>query len=403
MAARADVVIAGAGFVGLALGTALARAGLSVLIADPTLARPAGNDPRASTLVAGAVRMLRELDAWSAIEPSAEPMLGMDITDSRLSDVMRPVLLSIIEAAAPGEPFAYVVPNGAIREGLMEAAWRAGVQFQASAIASIEVGEGYAQALLSNGEALVSSLLVGAEGASSPLRGMAGIAVRGWRYDQAAIVTNVSLEKPHEGIAVQHFVDGGPFALLPLPGRRASVVWSDRRIAALKFAALDDADFRDELQARAGYRFGRIELDGPRAVRPLKFAVARSFVATRVALAGDAAHAMHPIAGQGLNVGLRDVAALAESVVDAARLGLDIGSEEVLRRYETWRRFDVMVSSGTIDGLVRLFTARSGPARLVRDVGLGVVNRLPSAKSAFVRSAAGLAGDVPRLLKGEAL
>jgi 2-octaprenyl-6-methoxyphenol hydroxylase len=397
-----DVVISGAGFVGLALATALANGGLAVTVVDP--GRDAGvNDPRASALVAGARRLLETLGAWDAIAPDAAPMLGMEITDSRLAQVMRPVFLSIAGDVGEGEPFAHVAPNGRVKAALLATAQAAGVTFRTAQITEMRVSDGGAQAVLSNRTTLSARLLVAADGASSPLRGIACIGTRGWRYDQAAIVTNVALENPHNGIAVQHFLEGGPFALLPLPGQRASVVWSERRLDARRLGALPDDAFRAALQERAGRRFGDVVPEGPRTVRPLQFQLARSFIAPRVALAGDAAHAIHPISGQGLNLGLRDVAALAEVVVDAARLGQDIGRPDVLARYQQWRRFDTLLMTGAIDGLVRLFTTRAGPARLLRDIGLGLVDRMPRAKTAFVQSAAGLAGEVPRLMRGEAL
>jgi 2-octaprenyl-6-methoxyphenol hydroxylase len=400
---RTDVLISGAGFAGLALASALAGAGLSVVIVDPSLGRPPGFDPRASTLVAGTRRLLEVIGAWEAIAPDAEPMLGMEITDGRLEQILRPVFLQIHGDAAPGEPFAHVAPNGRTKAALLAAAGHAGVQFKPGKIVDLlQAGSG-AEAVLDDGSRIKARLVVAADGAASTVRGMAGIASRGWRYDQSALVTNVRIEKPHHGVAVQHFLEGGPLALLPLRGDRASVVWSERKFQALRLAQLDDAGFRAALQKRTGYRFGGIDLDGRRAVRPLEFRLAASFAKGRVALVGDAAHAIHPIAGQGLNLGLRDVAALAESVVDAARLGQDIGSDAVLARYSSWRRFDTALMTGAMDGLVQLFTARSGPVRLLRDVGLGLVDRMPSAKRAFIRSASGLGGEVPRLMRGEAL
>jgi 2-octaprenyl-6-methoxyphenol hydroxylase len=402
-AGRTDVLISGAGFAGLALGAALAGAGLSVMIVDPSLGRPSGFDPRASTLVAGTRRLLEAIGAWDAIAPDAEPMLGMEITDGRLEQILRPVYLQIHGEAAPGEPFAHVAPNGLTKAALLATAQRAGVHLGAGRIADLRQVEGGAEAVLADGSTISARLVVAADGAQSTLRGMAGIASRGWRYDQSAIVTNVRLEKPHHGIAVQHFLEGGPLALLPLRGDRASIVWSERKFQALRLAELDDAGFRDALQTRAGHRFGQIALDGRRALRPLEFRLAADFARGRVALVGDAAHAIHPIAGQGLNLGLRDVAALAESVVDAARLGQDIGSDAVLARYSGWRRFDTALMTGAMDGLVQLFTTRSGPVRLLRDIGLGLVDRMPMAKRAFIRSAAGLGGEVPRLMRGETL
>jgi 2-octaprenyl-6-methoxyphenol hydroxylase len=397
---RMDVVIAGAGFVGLALGAALARAGLDVAICDPALARTAPADPRASALVAGAKNLMDAIGAWDAAAAAAQPIARMEISDARLAEVMRPVMLTFAGAA---DESSYVVPNAVIRDALFSAATQAGVTFIPQALQSYEAAGARAAATLADGTDISAALLVAAEGANSPLRKLAKIRTQGWRYDQTAIVTTVSLEHPHEGVAIQHFLEGGPFALLPMTGNRANVIWSERKLAAQRLYALPDTEFRAALQERAGWRFGEIALAGPRAMRPLELRVARSFISDRLALAGDAAHIMHPLAGQGLNIGFRDVAALAESIADAARLGGDIGLSDVLTRYERWRRFDTMAMLAATDALLKLFAVRSEPARIVRDAGLGVVERLPGAKAAIMTAAAGLAGDVPRLLRGEAL
>ena len=246
-------------------------------------------------------------------------------------------------------------------------------------------------------------LLVAADGARSRLRERAGIPVRGWSYGQSAIVTTVAHERDHNGRAEEHFLPGGPFAILPLRNRRSSIVWTEHTADAARIVALADDAFHDELEKRFGLHLGEITLAGPRRAYPLGLWVARSFVAERLALIGDAAHVIHPIAGQGLNMGLRDVAALAEAVVDAARLGLDPGDATVLERYQRWRRFDTLAMGVSTDSLNRLFSNRSDVLRLVRDVGLGIVDRLPPLKRLFIREAAGLTGEVPKLLRGEAL
>jgi 2-octaprenyl-6-methoxyphenol hydroxylase len=258
-------------------------------------------------------------------------------------------------------------------------------------------------ARLSDGTRLVTRLLVAADGARSRLREFAGIATYGWDYGQSAIVTTVAHERDHGGRAEEHFLPGGPFAILPLKGRRSSIVWTDTKAEAERILALADETFHAELERRFGLHLGEISVVGPRRSYPVALTIARSFVADRLALVGDAAHVIHPIAGQGLNLGLRDVAALAEVVVDAARLGLDIGGASVLERYQRWRRFDTMAMGVATDGLNRLFSNHSDALRLLRDVGLGVVDRLPGLKRLFMREAAGLVGEVPRLLRGEAL
>ena len=261
---------------------------------------------------------------------------------------------------------------------------------------------------LSNGEELAARLVVAADGARSAIRERAGIASHGWGYGQSAIVTTVAHERDHHGRAEEHFLPAGPFAILPLTrdaavGHRSSIVWTEQAQEAARLVALSDAEFHAELERRFGLRLGEIAAVGPRRVHPLGLSVARAFIADRLALVGDAAHVIHPVAGQGLNMGLKDVAALAEVIVDAVRLGLDPGSLAVLERYQRWRRFDTMAMGIATDGLNRLFSNQSDVLRLVRDVGLGLVDRLPALKHLFIREAAGLVGEVPKLLRGEAL
>jgi 2-octaprenyl-6-methoxyphenol hydroxylase len=250
---------------------------------------------------------------------------------------------------------------------------------------------------------IVARLLVAADGARSQIRTSAGIATHGWTYDQSAIVTTVGHERDHGGRAEEHFLPAGPFAILPLKGSRSSIVWTEAKSEAERIVALPDDAFHAELEQRFKLHLGEITAVGARRVHPLGFFVARSFIAERIALVGDAAHVIHPIAGQGLNMGLKDVAALAEVIVDAARLGLDPGSATVLDRYQRWRRFDTVTMGIATDGLNRLFSNRSDVLRLVRDVGLGLVDRVPNLKRLFIREAAGLVGDVPKLLRGEVL
>ncbi len=260
---------------------------------------------------------------------------------------------------------------------------------------------------LVDGTHVSARLLVAADGARSSIRERAGIATHGWAYGQSSIVTTVRHERDHNGRAEEHFLPAGPFAILPLKrdasGHRSSIVWTEMAAEAERIVALPDDGFHAELEKRFGLRLGEIAALGSRRAFPLGLWVARAFVAERVALIGDAAHVIHPIAGQGLNMGLKDVAALAEVIVDAARLGLDPGGPVALDRYQRWRRFDTMAMGVATDGLNRLFSNRSDLLRVARDVGLGLVDRLPVLKTLFVREAAGLVGEVPKLLKGEAL
>jgi len=285
-----------------------------------------------------------------------------------------------------------------LKDGLPARHYHAGKSF-----VSAEQDGGSVTALFADGTRAEGDLLIAADGARSRLRELAGIPTFGWSYDQSAIVCTVAHERDHGGRAEEHFLPAGPFAILPLSGRRSSIVWTEGAREAARIVALPDDLFHEELEQRFGLHLGDIAVDGPRRVHPLGLTVARAFVAERLALVGDAAHVIHPIAGQGLNLGLRDVAALAETIVDAARLGLDVGAAHVLERYQRWRRFDTMAMGIATDGLNRLFSNRSDALRLVRDVGLGLVDRLPGLKRLFIREAAGLVGDVPKLLRGEAL
>jgi 2-octaprenyl-6-methoxyphenol hydroxylase len=400
---RIDVLIGGAGFAGLALAIAL-RQGLgpsfAVTVADPALER-AGSDARASAIVAAARHLFETIGVWDKIE--AQPILDMVVTDSRLQDAVRPTFLTFDGDVEPGQPFAHMIENGPLLAALLDKAKEEGVVLRQTAVADFDLAANRVDVRLADGEVISARLLVAADGAHSKIRERADIASHGWSYDQSAIVTTVAHERDHRGRAEEHFLPAGPFAILPLTGRRSSIVWTEEAREAERIVALADEDFHGELERRFGLHLGEIEAVGPRRVHPLGLSVARAFIEDRVALVGDAAHVIHPIAGQGLNMGLKDVAALAEVIVDAARLGLDPGSLAVLERYQRWRRFDTMAMGVATDGLNRLFSNRSDVLRVARDVGLGLVDRVPALKHFFIREAAGLVGEVPKLLRGEAL
>ncbi len=340
---------------------------------------------------------------WEAAAGRAQPILDMVVTDSRLGDAVRPVFLTFEGEVEPGEPFAHMVENRHLVAALNAKAGEVGVVMRPTAVAGFQTTRTQIIAQLADGDTVAARLMVAADGARSNLRELAGIRTVGWSYGQSAIVTTVAHERDHHGRAEEHFLPAGPFAILPLQGNRASIVWTEESQEADRIVALTDEAFHAELERRFGLRLGEIEVVGPRRAYPLGLSVARTFAADRLALVGDAAHVIHPIAGQGLNLGLRDVAALAEVIVDAVRLGLDPGAGDVLDRYQRWRRFDTMAMGVATDGLNRLFSNRSDVLRLVRDVGLGLVDRLPALKGLFIREAAGLVGDVPKLLRGEAL
>ncbi len=400
-----DVLIGGGGLAGLSLAIAL-RQGLgpqfSVTVVDPTLAN-AAPDARASAIAAAARRLFETMGVWQAVAHEAQPILDMIVTDSRVGDVMRPTFLTFEGELEPGEPFAHMVENAGLIAALVATARAEGVDLRATTVGDFVHEASAVAAALGDGTTLQAKLLVAADGARSAIRERAGIRSFGWSYGQSGIVTTVAHELAHHGRAEEHFLPAGPFAILPLTGNRSSIVWTEESREAERIVALPDAEFHAELERRFGLHLGEIKVVGARRAYPLGLSVARSFVAERIALVGDAAHVIHPIAGQGLNMGLRDVAALAESIVDHVRLGLDPGSAVVLERYQRWRRFDTMAMGIATDGLNRLFSNRSDVLRLARDVGLGMVDRLPMLKRFFIREAAGLTGEVPKLLRGEAL
>jgi 2-octaprenyl-6-methoxyphenol hydroxylase len=406
MSVQGSIVIGGGAFAGLALALAL-RQGLGpeipVIVADPALATRPSRDPRATAIVAACRRLFEALGAWDDVKAEAQPILDMVVTDSKLEDATRPAFLNFAGDVAPGEPFAHMVENSRLIDALVVRAEAAGVDLRATTVASYDASADGVDVTLGDGSKIAASLLVAADGAKSKLRERAGIATHGWEYDQSGIVVTVGHERDHEGRAEEHFLPAGPFAILPLTGKRSSLVWTERRSEATRIIALNDEEFHGELEQRFGLHLGEVKaLDKPRAF-PLSYFVARSFVAERLALVGDSAHVIHPIAGQGLNMGLKDVAALAEVVVDAARLGMDLGGADVLERYQRWRRFDTMAMGVATNSLNFLFSNKSTLLRSLRDIGLGIVDRTPPLKNLFIRQAAGLTGEIPKLLKGEAL
>ncbi|NVP53859.1 ubiquinone biosynthesis hydroxylase [Mycoplana rhizolycopersici] len=404
-----DILVAGGGYVGLSLAVALKKAAphLVVELVDPAPAGAWQRDERASALVAAARNLLAVLGVWDKIEPEAEPIRRMVITDSRAGDPVRPVFLTFEGAGTTeeGQPFAHMVPNKAVTGSLLEAAGSLSLPVHwETSVVDFATGPHLTEVTLSNGEARQAKLLIACDGVRSKLRDIAGIKTVRFEYGQSGIVTTVEHERPHEGTAEEHFLPAGPFATLPMTGNRSSLVWTERTEDANRLIESDDLVFEEELERRFGHKLGTLRVVGGRKAFPLGLTLARAFVAPRFALAGDAAHGIHPISGQGLNLGFKDVAALAETIVEADRLGLDIGSLSVLERYETWRRFDTFRMGVTTDVLNRLFSNDVTPVRVVRDLGLGIVDRLPGLKSFFIRQAEGLTGrNQPRMLVGEAI
>ena len=402
---RCDVFVAGAGYVGLATALSIARGApdLSIVVAD---AAPEGvweNDKRASAIAAAACRMLGALDCWEALAPHAQPMTEMVVTDSRTGDPVRPVFLTFDGEVDEGEPFAHMLPNVEMNRILRQRCAEAGIAVVQGAGVTGFDHKGAMMGIETAETSVEARLLIACDGVKSRLREMAGIRTVNWNYGQSGIVATIAHERPHGGRAEEHFLPAGPFAILPLTGNRSSIVWTETTANAERLLKVDELTFEMELEQRFGLHLGALSVeDGPRAY-PLGLTLARDFVIDRFALAGDAAHGIHPIAGQGLNLGFKDAAALAETVVEAHRLGQDIGALDVLERYQRWRRFDTVQMGVTTDVLNRMFSNDLAPLRAVRDLGLGLVDRMPQMKSFFIRQAAGLAGPAPRLMRGEAI
>ena len=407
-AACADVLIVGGGLVGLTLASALGRAGLSIAVVDrevPAHAAADRFDGRASAIAWGSAQALGGIGLWPRLAPHAQP-----IDDIRVSDGDSTLFVHYDHRELADHPLGYIVENRRIRRALYaHIAAIATLRLLApAAVEALELRPGAIIATLADGAEIRAPLAIACDGRNSPTRRRAGISVARWDYPQTGIVCSIGHELPHRGVAHERFLPAGPFAVLPLVdapdgGHRSSIVWTERRELAPAMMALGEEEFASEIALRFGDSLGRVSLAGPRWSYALGLLQAGTYIAPRLALAGDAAHAIHPIAGQGLNLGLRDVAALAECVVDASRLGLDIGGPEVLRRYERWRRFDNLVLLAATDGLNRLFSNDVAPVRLVRDLGLGMVNNLPPLKRLFMRHAMGVVGELPRLVRGEAL
>ncbi|WP_288759503.1 UbiH/UbiF/VisC/COQ6 family ubiquinone biosynthesis hydroxylase [uncultured Brevundimonas sp.] len=412
---RYDIVIAGAGLTGAAFALAAAQAGLRVVMVDPQPfdAQLAPTfDGRSTAIAFSTFRMLDALGLGEALRPHACRMDHILVTDGRrpgaASRAASPAFLRFdaeeIGGRTGGEPLGYMVENRRIRAALAEAVTRAGIEVRAPAsVAAVEVDPGKATVVLADGSRLVAPLVVGAEGRGSTVRRAAGIDTVGWGYGQSGVVATVKLGRDHGDVAHEYFLPGGPFAILPLTEQRASLVWTEttRRGEALRDAS--DAAFHAHLMRRFGEFLDGATVEGPRFVYPLSLSLAERLTAPRIALIGDAAHGVHPVAGQGLNMGLKDAAALAEVLAEAARLGEDIGAETVLERYARWRRFDNAALAAGFDAFVRLFSNDIAPVRLARDLGLAAVNRIGPLRRAFMHEAGGATGDLPRLLRGEAV
>ncbi len=400
---RTEVVVIGGGLVGLSLGHALASAGIETAVVDreePAIAANDAFDGRAFAISYGSRRILESLGLWQDMAPNAAPILDIRVTDG-------PSLLFLHydHREIGAEPLGHIVESRFVRRALLGALpRRPHLDLVApEAVTRLERSKAGVVAHLSKGRRIEARLAIAADGRGSPIRRAAGINAIEWSYGQTAIVCTVALNRPHEGVAHERFLPVGPFALLPLPGDFSSVVWTEKNEVAPAMMALDDEALSAAMTRRFGEALGPLRVFGRRWSYPLGLLIAERFTADRLALVGDAAHAMHPLAGQGLNLAIRDVAALAEVVVDAHRLGLDIGAADVLDRYAAWRHVDTLSLLAVTDGLNRLFSNDLGPLRLIRDLGLAAVDRMPALKRLFMRHAMGTVGRLPRLARGEAL
>ncbi len=404
-----DVVIVGGGLAGLPLALALSAHGVSVSVIDvldPKTATDAAFDGRISSIALASSRMLQQLGVWSDLEAYAQPIADIVVTDGKVREGASPFFLHFDHQEIGDEPLGYMIENRHVRIALLKAIDRAvengePLELLAPAkVSSLNLKSAQPVVTLADGSELVADLCVAADGRGSMVRGWAEFKTIGWDYDQLGIVTTVEHELPHDGVAQELFLPSGPFAILPMVGNRSSLVWTEKSELGRAIMGLDDARFTQECEARFGSYLGKVKPVGPRWSYPLSLQLAQDYVKPGVALIGDAAHGIHPLAGQGLNLGLRDVAALAEVVVEAKRLGLGMGQMNVLERYQTWRRFDNVALALMCDGLNRLFSNDVGPLRFIRDLGLGLVNKVGPARKLFMRHAGGTVGELPKLMQG---
>lgn len=406
---RFDIAVAGGGMVGLAFAIAAARGGLSVVVIDaakPATLHAENFDGRVSAIAPAPRRFLEAIGAWQIMAPHAQAISDIVVSDGTVLDGASPFFLHFAEEEGGGGPLSHIVENRHTRLGLAHAAANLPnlVQIAPLRVVHQDVVGGAAGLTLSDGRVLAASVIVGAEGRHSPTRDLMDVRLTQWDYGQHGIVTTVEHELPHQATAQEFFLPSGPFAILPMVGNRASLVWTERAEAAPHFMALSDEDFADEVRRRFTDYLGKVLPVGPRFSHPLSMQLSSHYVRARRALIGDAAHVVHPIAGQGLNLGLADAAALAEVLGDAMRLGLDIGHESVLERYQAWRRFDAFAMAAVTDVMNRLFSNDIGPLRVLRDAGLALTGRMGAAKSFLVGQASGHGvmgrNALPKLMRG---
>ncbi|MEL7178888.1 MAG: UbiH/UbiF/VisC/COQ6 family ubiquinone biosynthesis hydroxylase [Pseudomonadota bacterium] len=401
---KTDLIIVGGGLNGPALALAAAQSGFTVTIIDslPLDTRKRVNfDGRSYALAHASMRLLRGIGIWPAISDMAQPMLEIKVTDGRAGEGPSPWMLHFDHAEIEEGPMGFMVEDRHLRRAFLDAMAQDDriTHLSEETVVAQTVDAASATVTLASGTDITGSLLIGSDGRKSGTAERAGIKRSGWGYGQTAVVCAVKHEKPHGGIAHQFFMPGGPLAILPLTKDRSSIVWSEKDDRAKALIAMDNDDFLAALRPAFGSFLGQISLTGTRFSYPLGLTLANSFIADRMALIGDAAHGVHPIAGQGLNAGLRDVAALAEVLESARARGDDIGGAQTLARYQQWRRFDTATLALATDTFNRLFSNDNPLLRAARDIGMGLVNAAPGLRRSFIREAAGLTGDLPRLMK----
>jgi 2-octaprenyl-6-methoxyphenol hydroxylase len=401
---KTDLIIVGGGLNGPALALAASNAGFSVTIVDalPAATRSLRDfDGRSYALALTSKRLLQGIGIWPDVADHAQPMLEIKVTDGRAGEGAAPWMMHFDHAEIEEGPMGYLVEDRHLRAAFLAAMDASDLitQIDATRVVAQDVGADGVTVTLDNGDTIKGGLLIGSDGRGSGTGARAGIKRIGWGYDQTAVVCAVEHDKPHAGIAHQFFMPNGPLAILPLTGNRSSIVWSETTQCATHLMTLGDAAFLDELRPAFGSFLGQIGLTGARFTYPLGLTLAQTFIADRVALIGDAAHGVHPIAGQGLNAGLRDVAALAQVLTEARARGEDIGGAQTLARYQEWRRFDTTTLALATDTFNRLFSNDNPLLRAARDIGMAAINAAPTLRRGFIREAAGLTGELPNLMR----
>ena len=399
-----DIAIVGGGLNGPALALAAAQVGLRVIVLDATSHKPRKNakfDGRAYALALASKRLMAAVGVWENVAQDAEPMLNIRVSDGHAGVGASPFFMDFDHAELEEGPMGYMVEDRHLRYALQAAMQTSPlIEYRlATRVTGQSTGPEGVTLSLANNQKITTRLLVGADGRQSGTAVRAGITYTGWQYGQTALVCAVEHDRPHGGVAHQFFMPAGPMAVLPLSARRSTVVWSEKTDSAAVIKTLDDAAFLDVLRPRFGDFLGDIALTGGRFSYPLGMMIAKSYIAPNVALIGDAAHGVHPIAGQGLNAGLRDVAALIQVLSEAKQRGEDFASQPVLARYQLWRRFDATALAVATDGFNRLFSNDNPILRLGRDLGMGMLNAMPKVRRGILREAAGLTGDLPDLMR----